>query len=395
MKVILLLLAGIIKCGWAHHVVVLGNTSPPATVGPNIPIFPFYPDPWPLFASTNTVPSGFPSGEQLTLSPTCSHRKVGQGWGLPTQWGHGYTGDVYWTGGTSSLEISLPSSTAAFAFYVQPNVWTSFLFTITYKDGLSIEETIDGNPGNAEGFAVFEHDSHGSPTGVVISTIDSAQGFAVGEFHLGMNAPPVARCQPPVTLPAGANCQAYAADINNGSNDSDTANGDLTIVQTPQASSPLPIGETSVELTASDGTLSASCTTMVTVTSQAPIITPLQESTVLAGGSVPLSVTAFDPDGQYPLTYQWDASACPGAAIADASAVTPTLSIAAGTSPGRCQVSITVCDFCGSARKCTLASGPVSLTIYHHISPLSHSSWISSHLFFVCWFQQSFFCIVD
>ena len=68
---------------------------------------------------------------------------------------------------------------------------------------------------------------------------------------------------------------------------------------------------------------------------------PPEESTVLVGESVQLSVTASDPDGQ---SYHWDASACPEAALMGAGTATPTLSIAVGARPGSCQVSIAVCD---------------------------------------------------
>jgi hypothetical protein len=98
---------------------------------------------------------------------------------------------------------------------------------------------------------------------------------------------------------------------------------------------------------------------------------------VLVGGSVQLSVTASDSAGQN-LIYSWGTGDCPGAAIVGDDTATPTLSIAAGTSPGLCQVSIEACDACDSASKCSSAIGPVSC--------LASLFWAYSlsHGFFCC-----------
>lgn len=369
MKISLLLLTGIIKIVKADHVLLLGTGLPPATVGPGIPITPFTPDARPLFASVNTVQSGLPSGEVITFNNICSHRRVGNGWAT---WSHDYTGDVYFANGATSLAIGLPISTTAFVFYVEPDPFAVYSFTVTYSGGGSITESINGAAG-AKGFAVFEHDGLGSPTGVSIS---STVSFAVGEFYMGVNPPPVAVCDDPVTLVADANCQAdVVVDINNGSYDPD---GDaLTISQSHQA--PFSLGETSVVLTVSDGRLSDSCTTTVTVTNDAPHITPLDDSIVFVDGADGspddnglLSAAGSDPEGQV-LTYLWTTD-CPGATIVDADTASPTLSIATATSPGICEVSVTVCDICGG---CTTVTGAVSH--YDSMLLLLLLSWIPSH----------------
>ena len=179
-----------------------------------------------------------------------------------------------------------------------------------------------------------------------------------------MNSPPVALCKVAPEVMADANCEANV-DINDGSYDTDTATDELTIVQTPQA--PYQLGDTLVELTVSDGSLSASCTTTVTVENDAPLITPLEETTVFVGGSVQLSVEASDIQD---LAYAWDASGCPDVAtIVEASTSTPTLTIPAGTSPGFCQVSVEVCDACS---ECASATGMVSLICSIYPFSLSH-----------------------
>ena len=374
MKISLLLLTGIIKIVKADHVLLLGTGLPPATVGPGIPITPFTPDARPLFASVNTVQSGLPSGEVITFNNICSHRRVGNGWAT---WSHDYTGDVYFANGATSLAIGLPISTTAFVFYVEPEPFAVYSFTVTYSGGGSISERINGFAG-AKGFAVFEHDGLGSPTGVSIS---STVSFAVGEFYMGLNSPPVAVCDDPVTLVADANCQAdVVVDIDNGSYDPDGFA--LSISQSHQA--PYSLGETSVVLTVSDGILTDSCTTTVTVTNDAPHIIPLDESIVFvdeADGSPEdnglLSVAASYPEGQA-LSYLWTTD-CPGAIMADAGTAIPTLSIATGTSPGICEVSVTVCDICGG---CTTATGAVSH--YDSMLPLV-SSFVDT--FSCCFFR--------
>jgi len=283
----------------------------------------------------------------------------------------------YFASGATSLAIGLPISTAAFVFYVEPEPFAVYSFTVTYSGGGSISERINGFAG-AKGFAVFEHDGLGSPTGVSIS---STVSFAVGEFYMGLNSPPVAVCDDPVTLVADANCQAdVVVDIDNGSYDPDGFA--LSISQSHQA--PYSLGETSVVLTVSDGILTDSCTTTVTVTNDAPHIIPLDESIVFvdeADGSPEdnglLSVAASYPEGQV-SSYLWTTD-CPGAIMADAGTAFPTLSIATGTSPGICEVSVTVCDICGG---CTTATGAVSH--YDSMLPLV-SSFVDT--FSCCFFR--------
>ena len=177
---------------------------------------------------------------------------------------------------------------------------------------------------------------------------------------------------PSITVEAGADCTAHDIDIDGGSFDLD--GDDLTLNQVPP--SPYPIGPNQqVTLAVRDeDDITVSCTTTVTVTNDAPDISPLQESTVLVGGSVQLSVTASDSAGQN-LIYSWSTGDCPGAAIVGDDTATPTLSIAAGTSPGLCQVSIEACDACG---ECASATGRVSLRNCS-IDPISFISWTSSY----------------
>ncbi len=83
------------------------------------------------------------------------------------------------------------------------------------------------------------------------------------------NQPPVAVCQP-VTVNADGNCQgnAVASDFDGGSSDPD---GDpLTFTVSPIG--PYPVGVTNVTLTVSDGTLSDTCNTTITVVDSTPPI---------------------------------------------------------------------------------------------------------------------------
>ena len=181
--VLLLLLAGIIKFGRADHVVVIGTGPPPATVGPGIPITPFFPDPRLRFEFVNKVPSGFLSGEELTLNPICIHLRVGQGWGDVNSWSHGYTGDVYRTDG--NVYIGLPYSTSAFVFYIMANVKDiEFKLTVAFVGGQIVTATLltnsaDSGKDDAVGFAVFMHDEFGPPTGVTITNYGAKMGVII------------------------------------------------------------------------------------------------------------------------------------------------------------------------------------------------------------------------
>ncbi|MFC7358299.1 S8 family serine peptidase [Jejudonia soesokkakensis] len=90
------------------------------------------------------------------------------------------------------------------------------------------------------------------------------------EGTVGSNQPPVAVCQS-VTVDAGSNCATDVANFEFDGGSSDPDGDTLTFSVSPAG--PYPIGDTTVTLTVSDGSLTSQCTTTVTVTEAvAPVV---------------------------------------------------------------------------------------------------------------------------
>lgn len=165
-----------------------GTGPPPATLGPYAMV-PFGADPQPLM--TNVVAVAAPGGGAVGLSPASSHRRVGNGWAT---WSHGYTGDVYWTNGATTLSMTLPAGTRAFAFYAEPNARSVFQITATTDSGAtSGPVNVNGNAG-ARYFGFYATGGDALASIVVASSSD----FGVGEFAIATNQDP--------------DCSAVAAD---------------------------------------------------------------------------------------------------------------------------------------------------------------------------------------
>lgn len=158
----------------------LGTAAPPNELG-GISTTSFPDDPRPVFA--NVTSRSTPEGGNLGFSGPLSHREVGNGWG---PWGHGYTGDVYASFG-SSVGITLPDDTDAFSFYVAPALRSTVSFTVEADDS-SLTQSINGALG-ASGFGFYE-DSGASIDTIRVNTSAAAGGFAIGEFAIAREAGP-------------------------------------------------------------------------------------------------------------------------------------------------------------------------------------------------------------
>jgi hypothetical protein len=157
-----------------------GTAAPPATLGPYT-MTAFGPDGRPDNTTVSDVPD--PAGT-IGFSPSLTHTHVGPaGW---QTWSHGYTGDVYFTGGTT-ITISLPAGTKAFYFYAEPQQFAVFSVEATAQDGTTSGPVpVQGNSG-ARYFGFY---ATGSATlaSITVTTADPT-GFAVGEFGISPAAP--------------------------------------------------------------------------------------------------------------------------------------------------------------------------------------------------------------
>ncbi len=117
-----------------------------------------------------------PLGGVVGFSPDLTHVEVGAGWAT---WSHGYTGDVYFTTG-STVTLTLPSGTGAFYFFAEPNVFDVFSITAVADDGSGTTQFVQGLSG-ARFFGVYS-DDYAAIDHIEITVDAGAGGFAVGEF---------------------------------------------------------------------------------------------------------------------------------------------------------------------------------------------------------------------
>lgn len=159
-----------------------GTGAPAATLG-SYTMTPFAPDGRDDYAEVTSVDS--PLGGSVDFDTVTSLRRIGDGW---STWSHGYTGDIYYTNGATTLTLALPASTGAFYFYAEPNPFDTFLITAMAQDGTTVNQNVSGDAGAAYfGF----YGTEGSLLSSI--TITSNVDFAVGEFGiaLGSGAPAV------------------------------------------------------------------------------------------------------------------------------------------------------------------------------------------------------------
>jgi len=98
-------------------------------------------------------------------------------------WGQGYTGDVYFTYGTT-ITLTLSGSSEAVYFYEEPNLFSTFNMTATDSSGATVTQAINGDAG-AAGVGFYETTSGGPYlTQIVITTDAAAEGEAIGEFGI-------------------------------------------------------------------------------------------------------------------------------------------------------------------------------------------------------------------
>jgi len=143
------------------------TAAAPTTLG-QYTMQPFGDDLRPNGGVVSDVPS--PLGGVVGFSPDVTHTEVGAGWAI---WSHGYTGDVYYSGTSLTLDLS---GTGAFYFFAEPDPFAPL--TITARVGTSVfSQTVDGF-GGAKIFAVYTDDF----ASIDSITISSSDVFAVGEF---------------------------------------------------------------------------------------------------------------------------------------------------------------------------------------------------------------------
>jgi hypothetical protein len=160
----------------AHAAIIgvdtVGTAAPPATLGPYL-MTPFPDDPRPNGGTVTSVPA--PLWGQVDFDKDMTHVEIGAGWAT---WSHGYQGDVYYTF-ESDVTLTLPSGTAAFYLYAEPNPFSVWRITATAQDGTSISQDVHGDSG-AKYYGFY------GTGGDMVATIkvECDTAFAVGEFGI-------------------------------------------------------------------------------------------------------------------------------------------------------------------------------------------------------------------
>jgi hypothetical protein len=141
-------------------------------------------DPGAVFADVTSAP--LTAGKSVLFSTPLSHRRIGSGWAT---WSHGYTGDVYYTNGATSVTMTFSQSDiSGFYFYVESNPFGPFTATVSAvgTGGATATATGTGDGGSgATGFAI----SATGGTKIVSITVSMGPDFAIGEFGWAKTVP--------------------------------------------------------------------------------------------------------------------------------------------------------------------------------------------------------------
>jgi len=153
-----------------------GTSAPPPTLGG----YPMTPVPYPGAPACTALmpPLPTPGAGGIDITPVSGQRCIGAGWAM---WSHGYTGDVYYTGGETTQTITPPPGTSALYFYVEPNPIFDHIRSYPFEvvaDGVS-SGTFTAH-GSAGASYVGVYDSCGG--GISNVQVNSSVDFATGEY---------------------------------------------------------------------------------------------------------------------------------------------------------------------------------------------------------------------
>ncbi|MCH8047398.1 MAG: hypothetical protein IID44_27175 [Planctomycetes bacterium] len=162
---------------------VAGGTGAPSSTLGAYTMTPFPDDTRPTFTDvTDVAAPNPPVGGVVGFSIPLSHREIGAG--LAT-WSHGYTGDVYYTKGATSVTLTRPANTGAFYLYAEPNQFATFEITAVSASGTSVMQSVAG----ASGASYFGFHSTDPFDAIVSIEIVSSTDFAIGEFGIAQVIP--------------------------------------------------------------------------------------------------------------------------------------------------------------------------------------------------------------
>jgi len=148
----------------------------------------------------------------LGLSPTHEKRTVGASWGT---WSHGYTGEIYWTLGSTTALYTMPPSTDAFDCYIEPNPFAPQSFTVTgTADNGDMAVLMLASVSGASGATHFGFWVD-APCNLSTISVSSTADFAIGEARISCKeaGPCLKVCQSnPTSVGPGASIE-YKGEV--------------------------------------------------------------------------------------------------------------------------------------------------------------------------------------
>jgi hypothetical protein len=157
----------------------VGQAPPPPTLCYQ-EMTPFPPDPRPLLEDVTDIPSPCPIPGVIGLDPPLSQRRIGAGW---MAWSHGYTGDVYYTNGGTSVTLTMPPATIAVYFYVEQNNSSSQLFQ-ALVNGTVLSEPVCSPTTQGGAVYIGVCGTAASPIETIEVTCINGDSFAIGDIGL-------------------------------------------------------------------------------------------------------------------------------------------------------------------------------------------------------------------
>lgn len=117
----------------------------------------------------------------IGFSSSVLKQQVGVTW---LTWSNGYEGEVYFSNGASTLDITLPNL-SAFDFYAQPNVTLPFTISAVAQSGVvsdDLNQLVNGNSG-AQYFGFYSDNPSDPIRSIRITADPGAEGFAIAQLR--------------------------------------------------------------------------------------------------------------------------------------------------------------------------------------------------------------------
>ena len=123
-----------------------------------------------------------PYGVTISFNTSVEHLIVGSLWdSWASTYGNPIGLDILYYDGLNNMTLSFSKNINAFGFELQPNLKSTFSYTMTLSDGTTQTQAVDGD-GGAKTFGFTGGDV--SSISIINTVPDSDDGFAIGRMYL-------------------------------------------------------------------------------------------------------------------------------------------------------------------------------------------------------------------